>query len=300
MWFKRTIAVCLFVTLTGILGIGFGAVAFTKEPTVTVLNPDGSTRQVTPDEAAKNPQLIEQSTSSSDNTDGTSPEDSPSTPSPNDAPPTSNPASPTPTTPTQANPSPSPSQSLKPVVSLSIQPSVITSGGSSTLQWSVTNNPTSCNATGAWSGAKSSSGIQGTGTKTTGSYVYTLTCSNAGGSSGTSVTLTVNAPAINYCDGLSPCYGVSQMAQHASSSTCWGYSTYQIGGSFARTYDLVKAYNGTAKHRQSGVGFYVKCGADITSCINGQTGCGSVVKNHSADKLLQYSSPNGYYDPRKP
>lgn len=90
------------------------------------------------------------------------------------------------------------------------------------------------------------------------------------------------------------------MAQHASQAACWGYTTYRTGGSYPRTYDLVKAYNGTSKHRQANVGFWAKCGGDITHCVDGQAACGSVTKDHSADKLLQYSSPNGYYDSRKP
>ena len=298
MWLKKTVGITLIITLSGILGLSFGALAFTQAPTVTMLNPDGSTKQVTPEEAAKNPQLVEQSTSSTQEEDPsapTSPEDIPPSESP--APPTSEVKPPT-TGGGSGNQTSTPSVA-KPVVSLSITPSVITSGSSSTLQWSVTNSPTNCTASGAWSGTKSSSGSVSSGTRTTGSYTYTLTCSNAGGSSSTSVAQTVNAPPINYCDGLAPCYGVSQMAQHASQATCWGYSTFRTGGNFARTYDLIKAYNGTSKHHQTSINFWVKCGSDITNCINGQTTCGAKVRNHSATDLLQYSSPNGYYDPRK-
>lgn len=311
MWLKKAVGVTLVIALSGIFGLSFGAIAFTKAPTVTMINPDGSTKQVTPDEAAVNPNLVEHSTSSDGESDTTQNQtaDPPAPSNDTTAPDKTNP--PEATTPNSgsdssspaSNPTPSPSPAPttpKPVVSLSIAPSVITSGGSSTLQWSASNGPTSCMASSSWSGAKSSSGSQSTGAKTTGSYTYTLTCSNAGGSGSTSVTQTVNAPPINYCGGLSPCYGMSQMAQHASQSTCWGYSTYRTGGSYPRTYDLIKAYNGTSKHRQAGVSFWAKCGNDITNCINGQTTCGTKVRNHSASDLLNYSSPNGYYDPRKP
>ncbi|AKM81887.1 TPA: hypothetical protein DD449_02140 [Candidatus Berkelbacteria bacterium] len=57
-----------------------------------------------------------------------------------------------------------------------------------TLAWSSTNNPTSCTASGSWSGAKSVSGSQSTGALTS-SKSYSLYCTN---SSGSSPTATVN------------------------------------------------------------------------------------------------------------
>ena len=82
----------------------------------------------------------------------------------------------------------------KPVVSISANPISVTSGGSSNLTWSATNSPTSCTASGRWSGAKASSGTVSTGALTTSAtpYSYTLSCTNAGGtgSATTSVTAT--------------------------------------------------------------------------------------------------------------
>ncbi len=48
-----------------------------------------------------------------------------------------------------------------PVVTLSVGPSAVTSGGSATLTWTSTNT-TSCTASGGWSGAKAVSGSQST------------------------------------------------------------------------------------------------------------------------------------------
>lgn len=306
MWLKKTVGITLVITLSGIVGLAAGALAFTKPPTVTVITPDDTIRKVAKDTASKKPNLVEQSSSSKDstNSDGTttnttSPSDQaltqPNTPSS----PVANPLAPTPK-PGPVSPAPNPGSPQKPVVSLSISPAVIQVGGSATLQWSSTNSPTSCSASGAWSGAKPASGSQNTGTMSAGSFVYTISCANGGGTGTTSVTLTVNAPPTNYCGGLSPCIGVAQMSQHATQTDCWGYSSYRTGGSYPRVYDLVKAYNGTSKHRQSNVGFWAKCGTDITNCLNGNNACGSKTLDHSTNYLLQYSSPFGYYDPRKP
>lgn len=87
----------------------------------------------------------------------------------------------------------------KPVVTISANPISVTSGGSSNLTWSATNSPTSCTASGRWSGTKASSGTASTGSLATSAtpYTYTLSCTNAGGtgSATTSVTATSGAAA---------------------------------------------------------------------------------------------------------
>ncbi|MFA6375989.1 MAG: hypothetical protein WCX69_01155 [Candidatus Paceibacterota bacterium] len=57
-----------------------------------------------------------------------------------------------------------------------------------TLTWSST-NADSCTASGSWSGSKTTNGSESVG-NFTGSRVFTLTCSNSGGSAADSVTLT--------------------------------------------------------------------------------------------------------------
>ncbi len=315
MWLKKAVGITLIITMVGLFGLTIGGVGFTRSDKVMVLNPDGSTTEMTVEQASNTPNLVELSTSA-----GTSAGSSQttSTPATGNTTQSATPAGSTSTTssstPTTSSGSTAPSTSSsgtsgggtvvsKPVITMSISPSTITSGGSSTINWSASNSPTSCSASGSWSGAKSSSGSQSTGTKTAGSYIYSLTCANAGGSSVASVGQTVTAPVVTYCGGLSPCYGVGDMAAHATSGSCWGRSRYRTGGSYDRVYNLNKAYSGTSKH-SSYVGsstFYQQCGKDFTVCVNGSSSCGgSRTLNHSSGDLASYSSPIGYYDPSKP
>lgn len=82
----------------------------------------------------------------------------------------------------------------KPVVTIDVSPISVTTGGSASISWSATNNPTSCNASGDWTGTKSSSGAVGTGTLNIAkTYTYTLTCSNDGGISSASTTVTATS-----------------------------------------------------------------------------------------------------------
>src|SRR3989344_1659175 len=75
-----------------------------------------------------------------------------------------------------------------PTLSLFASPTSITSGGSSTLSWSST-NATSCSASGAWTGSKSTSGSQVVTPTVT--STYSLTCTGSGGSASQSTTVTV-------------------------------------------------------------------------------------------------------------
>ena len=61
-----------------------------------------------------------------------------------------------------------------PTVTISANPTSVSSGGSSTLTWSST-NATSCTASGGWSGSKATSGTQTLANLTT-TATYTLTC----------------------------------------------------------------------------------------------------------------------------
>lgn len=83
-------------------------------------------------------------------------------------------------------------------LTLTASPSSVASGGTSTLTWSSTNT-TSCTATGAWSGAKATSGSFSTPAITAASN-YVLTCTGVGGSvsrtASISITATTGAPTI--------------------------------------------------------------------------------------------------------
>ena len=81
-----------------------------------------------------------------------------------------------------------------PTVSITLNPSSIISGGSSTLAWSST-NATSCTASGnwAWNGPVATSGTRMTSQSGTNLYIdpYTLTCAGAGGPASSTAYLTI-------------------------------------------------------------------------------------------------------------
>lgn len=80
-----------------------------------------------------------------------------------------------------------------PVVTISATPASLTVGATAKITWSATNTPTSCAATGDWTGAKDASGTFTTAALTTvKTYSYSLTCTNSGGTS-TTKTATVVA-----------------------------------------------------------------------------------------------------------
>ena len=77
-----------------------------------------------------------------------------------------------------------------PTVTLTASPTSITSSASATLNWSST-NATSCAASGAWSGRRSTANTFTLSPAVT--STYTLTCTGAGGSASQSVTITVSS-----------------------------------------------------------------------------------------------------------
>jgi uncharacterized protein (TIGR03118 family) len=70
-----------------------------------------------------------------------------------------------------------------PTVTLSVSPTSITAGQSATLKWSST-QAASCTASGAWSGSQAATGSQAVTPTTSGSVMYTLTCTATGGGGG--------------------------------------------------------------------------------------------------------------------
>ena len=79
-----------------------------------------------------------------------------------------------------------------PTATLSASPGSVQTGGASTLTWSST-NATGCTASGAWSGAKASSGSESR-TNLQANSTYSLACAGAGGTSqAASTTVTVTA-----------------------------------------------------------------------------------------------------------
>ena len=93
--------------------------------------------------------------------------------------------------------------SSPPTITISVAPTSITVGQSSTLTWSST-NATSCTASGAWSGTQATGGIVSESPETTGTSTYTLTCNGAGGTANASAALTVNAAAPTVTLSINP------------------------------------------------------------------------------------------------
>jgi endoglucanase len=77
-----------------------------------------------------------------------------------------------------------------PVVTLTVSPTSIAAGQTATLAWSAT-HATTCTASGAWSGARPTSGSLGVSPASTATYA--LTCTGPGGTASGSATLTVAA-----------------------------------------------------------------------------------------------------------
>lgn len=80
-----------------------------------------------------------------------------------------------------------------PTVTISAAPTTIILGATSTISWT-TSNASSCTASGAWTGAKATTGNQVVTPDSGGSLGYTLSCTGAGGTASATATVTVNDP----------------------------------------------------------------------------------------------------------
>ncbi len=78
-----------------------------------------------------------------------------------------------------------------PTISITANPSTVTSGSRTLIRWSTT-NATACTASGAWTGAKPLSDAKNTGWMLTDS-VFGLTCTGPGGTASRTATVTVVA-----------------------------------------------------------------------------------------------------------
>jgi lysophospholipase L1-like esterase len=78
-----------------------------------------------------------------------------------------------------------------PIVSLSVSPATVASGGTTQLSWT-TSSATSCSASGGWSGAQPPVG-SATSSALSANTTFTLTCTGVGGTGSDSKTVTVTA-----------------------------------------------------------------------------------------------------------
>ncbi len=213
------------------------------------------------------------------------------------------------------------SSSNPPVVSLSASPSVITAGGSTTLSWSATNSPTSCTASGSWSGSKGVSGSQAITISTAGTYSYSLTCTNAGGTGSAVTSVTVNDPPQTYCAGRTPCFGPNDLALHAAPGDCWAWNIDWVinittfrpahpGGIKSGSTSTIENASATCNHNLACIlansTLIPGCSGATTSIPGYKDASGSTTHNHTpATKNnstgSQLSSFRvGYYDATKP
>lgn len=81
-----------------------------------------------------------------------------------------------------------------PVVTLTARPATITSGQTTSLEWTVT-NATSCSASGGWTGTRSASGGTQPSNPLTANTTFDIECLGPGGRGNASVTVTVNPAA---------------------------------------------------------------------------------------------------------
>jgi hypothetical protein len=116
----------------------------------------------------------------------------------------------------------------KPTVTLTANPTSVTSGDASTLTWSST-NATSCTASAGWSGSKGTSGSASTGALTA-ATTFTLTCSGIGGSAASSAVVSIAS--VNSF-AVAPKYAaltLSQSQQFTASVPGGGAATWTVDG----------------------------------------------------------------------
>ena len=177
-----------------------------------------------------------------------------------------------------------PAPPAKPTITLSVNPSTINSGGSSTISWSATNSPTSCTASGDWSGAKTASGSQSTGTlSTVKTYTYTLICANAGGSTTGSVALVVVPTKPTVTISLSP----STINSGGSSTLSWSATKSPTSCTASGDWSGTKAASGT---QSTGV---ISTGTAKTYTLN----CSNTGGSASASATLSVSTPTNPINP---
>ena len=105
-----------------------------------------------------------------------------------------------------------------PTVSISASATTISYNSSTTISWS-SSGASSCSASGAWSGGKYFYGSESTGNLTS-SRIYTLSCTNGGGTTSRSVTVNVNSPPPTVSISVSP----SSITQGSSATLSWNSS----------------------------------------------------------------------------
>jgi cysteine-rich repeat protein len=139
-----------------------------------------------------------------------------------------------------------------PTVTLTANPTSVTSGSASNLTWTVS-NATSCTASGGWSDSKAITG----GTMSTGNLTsattFTLTCTNTNGSTPANATVSITAPAQTLTAILLPwpqhgypnCFNPINPPPNYCDGVLYGFYTGTATGT--ATYEF-QCYNGDSWH----------------------------------------------------
>ncbi len=144
-----------------------------------------------------------------------------------------------------------------PVVSLSANPISVSVGSSSNLTWSATNSPTSCTASGSWSGAKASSGTQSTGALGTAqTYTYTLACSNAGGTGSASTSVTATSGGASSPPVVSVALSPTSVGTGASATLTWSATNSPTSCTASGAWTGAKSASGSQNVSQTTAGTY--------------------------------------------
>jgi hypothetical protein len=188
-----------------------------------------------------------------------------------------------------------------PTVSVSVSPSSVAYNGSTTLTWSAS-NASSCNASGGWSGSKSTSGSQ-TLSGLTVDRTYTLNCTGTGGSASDSasvavappprptVSLTASPSSVAY-DGSSTLSWSTSDATSCSASGDWSGSRSTSGSQAVgnltsnKTYTLSCSGPGGSRTRSA----TVTVGAPASPTVSLTASPSSVA--HSGSTTLNWSATN--------
>ncbi len=152
-----------------------------------------------------------------------------------------------------------------PAVTVSLAPSTIDAGQSATLTWSST-LMTSCTASGAWSGARGTSGTLVVAPPTPGTYRYGLSCTGSSGPASGLATLTVAVPPPTVQLALSP--AAITVGQSATLTwTTWQYTSCTASGPWSGPVAL----NGSQVVTPVAAGTYTY----VLSCLSATKGTGT-------------------------
>ncbi|GEM_PF-3704493 len=166
-----------------------------------------------------------------------------------------------------------------PVITISANP---TSGTVNVVNplitWSASGSPTSCTASGDWSGAKASSGSAYQGVlSSVKTYTYTLACTNAYGTGTSSASVIVSAPVVNgACSSPQShwsCAAGTSASNTGGTSGPWTWSCVGSGGGSTAT--CSEAVAGFTYSLSNGGTVNVNRGSTVTNTVTRNAGTGT-------------------------